>query len=348
MKFPGYFFQATMIFWAVLFLASEGSAQVRSKAEAEACKDPNVQIDVRPNAGGPPTVISVGVRLLDLTEINDVKQTLTVDLGVLLSWTDERFAQFQGCEIALDKVWSPSVVFANSGRLITSRPREVSVGPGGRVRYLQRYYGALASYHNLRDFPFDEHRLVVSLFPIDTPESEVRLVSDKGFTGRRDVLNISDWRIGPVKGVIERRKVDAFGQFHSLYNFEIMARRITSYYVWKVILPLCLIVAMSWCVFWIPSGQADAQIGLSATSMLTLIAFIFATTNMVPKLGYFTRLDVFIIGSTILVFLALLQSVMTSYLITRAREQVIFRVDRVCRVTFPLAFAALVLGVFIM
>ena len=42
----------------------------------------------------------------------------------------------------------------------------------------------------------------------------------------------------------------------------------------------------------------DAQIGLSATSMLTLIAFIFATTNMVPALSYLTRLDHFIVGST--------------------------------------------------
>ncbi len=346
MKFLGCFFQATVIFWAALLLASVTSAQVRPNADAEACENPNIRIDVRPNADGPATVISVGFRMMDLTEINDVKQTLTGDFAVLLSWTDARLSQFQGCEIALDKVWSPSVVFTNSGRLFTSRPREVSIGPGGQVRYLQRYYGALASYHNLRDFPFDEHRLVVSLFPVDAPENEVQLVDDEGFTGRRDLLNISDWRIESVKGGIGRQFVDAFGKLHSIYNFEITAHRITSYYVWKVIFPLCLIVVMSWFVFWIAPTQTDAQIGLSATAMLTMIAFIFATTNMVPKLGYFTRLDWFITGSTILVFLALLQSVTTSYLVVRKREQVSLRIDRVCRVAFPLAFAALLLGVF--
>ena len=285
--------------------------------------------------------------MIDLTEINDVKQTLTGDFAVRLSWTDARLSQFQGCEIALDKIWSPSVVFANSGRLITSRPREVSVGPGGQVRYLQRYYGTLASYHNLHDFPFDEQRIVISLFPIDSPEIEVQLVDDEGFTGRRDLLNISDWKIESVKGGIERQKVEASGKFHSRYDFEITVRRFTGYYVWKVILPLCLIVVMSWCVFWIAPTQSDTQIGLSATSMLTLIAFIFATTNMVPELGYFTRLDRFIIGSTILVFLALIQSVTTSYLVARKGEQVSLRIDLVCRIAFPLAFAALVLGVFI-
>ncbi len=276
--------------------------------------------------------------MIDLTEINNVNQTLTGDFAVLLTWTDERLAQSQGCEISLDKVWSPSLVLSNSGRMHMSRPREVSIGPGGQVKYLQRYYGALASYHNLRDFPFDEHRLVVSLFPIDSSENEVRLVVNETFTGRRDILNISDWEIQAVKGVIGRKKLHAFDDFHSFYDFEITVRRITNYYVWKVIFPLCLIVAMSWCVFWIPPAQSDAQIGLSATSMLTLIAFIFATTNMVPELGYSTRLDRFIIGSTVLVFLALVQSVFTSYVVASDRKGVSFRLDRVCRFAFPLAF----------
>jgi len=347
MKLPGCFFQVTVIFWAALLLASVASAQVRPNAQAQACQIPNVRIDVRPNADGPPTVISVGLRMVDLTEINDVKQTLTGDFAIRQSWTDTRFSQFAGCEIALDKVWSPSLVFLNSGRLFTSRPREVSVGPGGKMRYLQRYYGSLASYHSLHEFPFDEQRLVVSLFPVDSLESEVQLVVDKAFTGRRDTLNISDWKIESIKGEVVRHKVDVYDEFISRYNFEITAHRITSFYVWKVILPLCLIVVMSWCVFWISPTESGTQIGLSATSVLTLVAFIFATTNMLPALGYFTRLDQFIMGSTVLVFLALIQSVTTSYLVATERRQASFRMDLVCRVAFPAAFAALIFAVFI-
>ena len=346
MKFHSYFVHAAFVSWAAVLLASVASAQVQPKDEAEVCQDPNVQIDVRPNSAEQPTVVSVGLRMIDLTEIDDVNQTLTGDFVVLLTWTDARLSQSQGCEIALDKVWSPSLVFLNSGRMRTSLPREVSIGPGGQVRYLQRYHGALASNHNLRDFPFDEHRLVISLFPIGSSENEVRLVVNETFTGRRSLLNISGWNIQAVKGGIKRQKAHAFGKFHSLYDFEITVRRIRVYYVWKVILPICLIVAMSWCVFWISANQTDAQITLSATSMLTLVAFIFAATNMVPKLGYFTRLDLFIGGSTILVFLALLQSVFTSYLVARDRKTLIVLLDGVCRFTFPLGFAIFMVVVF--
>jgi hypothetical protein len=137
--------------------------------------------------------------------------------------------------------------------------------------------------------------------------------------------------------------METFDRYHSRFTFEIHANRITAYYVWKVLLPLCLIVAMSWAVFWIDPAQFGTQIGLSATATLTLIAFIFATTNMLPALGYFTRLDLFIGGATILVFLALLQSLTTSFLVTNDKAELALNLDRVSRVLFPLVFVLFVI-----
>ena len=71
---------------------------------------------MRPNEDGPPTEVSVGVRMIDLLDIDDVSQTLTVDLGILRTWTDPRLAHLEGCEISLDKVWYPELVALNSGR----------------------------------------------------------------------------------------------------------------------------------------------------------------------------------------------------------------------------------------
>ena len=326
------------------FWPSVTYGQTEASPKVDPCKDPNVRTDVRPNAEGPPTEVSVGLRMVDLTEINDVMQTLTGDFVVILAWEDARLSHLEGCEISLDDIWSPGVVFLNSGRLFTGRPREVGIGPGGQVKYLQRYYGTLASYHNLQDFPFDKQNIVISLLPIEWSEKDVKLILDEKVTGRRDRLNISDWTIVDVAGVIERQYSDVYDSFLPRYDFHIIAHRITIYYIWKVILPLCLIVAMSWAVFWINPAQFGPQIGLSATSMLTLIAFIFATTNMVPKLGYFTTLDLFIIGSTILVFLALLQSLTTSYLVSMGHVKLATGGDRICRFAFPLVFAAFVVG----
>ena len=75
------------------------------------CAAPNVRTDVRPNAEGPPTEVSVGIHMADLTEINDVVQTLTGDFVVVLSWMDARLSHLDGCEISLDDIWSPGLVF---------------------------------------------------------------------------------------------------------------------------------------------------------------------------------------------------------------------------------------------
>jgi hypothetical protein len=140
--------------------------------------------------------------------------------------------------------------------------------------------------------------------------------------------------------------LETFDRNHSRFTFEIHANRITAYYVWKVLLPLCLIVAMSWFVFWIDPAQFGTQIGLSATAMLTLIAFIFATTNMLPALGYFTILDLLIGGATVLVFLAMLQSLTTSFLVSNDKAELALHLDRVSRVLFPVVFVVFVILVF--
>lgn len=337
---------ATTVFCVAVLIASMASAQSDTRSKGDPCEAPNVRTDVRPDAGGPPTEVSVGIRMIDLTEINDVSQTLTGDFAIRITWKDPRLAHLEGCEISLDDIWDPGLAFINSGRMFPSLPRKAGIGPGGSVTYVQRYYGTLATYHNLHDFPFDKQRFRISLRPLEWGEKEVQLIVDEKVTGRREPLNISDWTIKGVKGVIARDYADTYDRFHSRYDFEITANRIRSFYVWKVILPLCLIVAMSWTVFWISPARFGPQIGLSATSMLTLVAFIFATTNMVPKLGYFTILDEFIAISIVLVFLALVQSLTTTYLFSEGKEKIALHIDHVCRWAFPLAFAALVVVVF--
>ena len=67
---------------------------------------------------------------------------------------------------------------------------------------------------------------------------------------------------------------------------------------------------------------------------------------MVPKLGYLTLLDRFIVGSTILVFLALVESLTTIYLVSQEKKEIAMRIDRVSRLLFPIAFGTISFMVF--
>ena len=93
-----------------------------------------MKIDERPDLEGPPTVVSVGLRLIDITEISDVHQSLTADLVVVRKWKDRRLNGLQGCEFGVDQVWRPGMVFINSGRVFPGLPEVVTVGPDGAVK----------------------------------------------------------------------------------------------------------------------------------------------------------------------------------------------------------------------
>lgn len=338
-------FPVVVLFLAVMF-ASTVHADNSLAAEDRLCPPPNVRTNIRPHENGPPIKIEVGVNMIDLMEIDDISQTMTADFAVSQRWVDPRLAHLEGCEIPLTDIWTPDLTIINSGRKFRNRPKKAVIGPGGQVSYLQRYSGTFATYHKLNHFPFDDQVFRVSLFSPEWSEKDVQLIADSKETGMEDRLNISDWTINSVEGVIDRQQFKSSGTSHSLFDFIISAHRIRGYYIWKVILPLCLIVAMSWCVFWINPAQYGPQIGLSATSMLTLIAFIFATTNMVPRLGYLTLLDRFIVGSTILVFLALVESLAAVYLVSRDKERLAMRIDVVSRWVFPIVFVVFFFVVF--
>ena len=67
---------------ACVFGVSAGSVQSATTAADEPCPTPKLRTNVRPNADGPPTEVSVGVRMIDLLDIDDVNQTITVDLAI--------------------------------------------------------------------------------------------------------------------------------------------------------------------------------------------------------------------------------------------------------------------------
>lgn len=302
----------------------------------------------RPGAGGSATSVAVGIYLVDFTEIDDIKQQFTADFLVFASWKDPRLQELDGCHFDLKQVWSPGLDFVNSGRVFPGFPDRVAIGPDGAAQYVQRYRGSLSFPHRLDEFPFDKHTVGISMVPVGHPVGEVELTVDGKKNTRQKELTIPDWTLGVPAGRIGTLTNPQIGVKLAQFYFEIPARRRPEYYLWKVLAPLILIVAMSWSVFWINPAQFGPQIGMSATSMLTLIAFQFAMASILPRLSYFTELDAFIAASTVLVFLALVQALTTSYLVSVERKELALRLDRICRWAFPLAFAGLVILIFIL
>lgn len=293
------------------------------------------------------TKVNFFVFVLDIDKIDGADQSFTVNVFVSLSWKDKRLAHEGGIHVMpLEETWNPRVFIANQGGIVLkSLPEVVEVEPDGTVRYIQRYTGPLSQPLKLSEFPFDQHRFTIQFVaPGFSPEelqfipgrarSDERIIGGSIYEGQ---LSVPDWKITEYKA--ETRSYNPTQEIEVAgFVFEFTAKRYGLYYVWQVIIPLVLIVMMSWGAFWIDPTNAGAQIGVATSSMLTLIAYRFMLGNLIPRLPYMTRLDHFTLGSTILVFLTLLEVVVTTNFALREREKVARRIDNWCRLAFPLAF----------
>lgn len=305
------------------------------------CEIPTMRIDQRPGHNGPPTEVSIGILVADIVDIDDVAQTITGDFIIVQNWIDERLAGLAGCRAQVSKVWNPRVESLNSTVAQAKRRfarDQVEIEAGGRVRYYQRWFGSIATYHHLAKFPFDPQNFKLRFTSIDYDVNHVVFKADKQFSRVADLINIPDWTIGKASSSVKTIDMVELGSPRSILFLEIPAVRNTNFYIWKVLAPLALIVMMSWGVFWINPIQFGPQIGLPATSMLTLIAFQFALTGVLPKLSYFTTMDKLIFGSTVLVFMSLIEAVVTISLVSRGKEKQAVQLDAICRWFFPLLF----------
>ena len=95
---------------------------------------------------------------------------------------------------------------------------------------------------------------------------------------------------------------------------------------------------LSWAVFWIQPHDVSTQVTVSLTAMLTLIAYHFVIDSDVPELPYLTRLDASILMAASLVFLSLVEGMVSTKFAHHDRTELACRIDRCCQWAFPLTF----------
>jgi len=74
-------------------------------------------------------------------------------------------------------------------------------------------------------------------------------------------------------------------------------KRNSTHYLYKIIVPVFLILCVAWSVLWIPTHKLDARLTTSIVALLALIAYNFVFENDIPKLEYLTDLDKYVLLS---------------------------------------------------
>ena len=303
----------------------------------------------RPNVLTGPTTVHFMVFVLNISKIDDAGQSFTANVFLRLRWKDPRLAKAAGAvrQLPLEAVWNPRILLANQqGRLAKALPEIVQVQPDGTVLYFQRYTGKFSQRLNLTHFPTDTHTFIVQFVATGYPADQLTFKPDlvRNILGGSMAKEVSlpDWKILEYE-----TRTDPYSPIKEInaaaFEFEFVAQRYLAYYLWQVMLPLVVVVIMSWTAFWIGREHINVRIAVATSSILTLVAQRFVLATLLPKLPYMTRLDYFTVGSTLLVLLALILVIVTGFLVVHRQEPQARRIDHGARGIFPAVFLLLII-----
>lgn len=300
----------------------------------------------RPNTTNSPTEVWLSIYIVDLDNVSSVDQNFTANVYIKAVWKDPRLKHSGDQPISkkLDDVWNPRLQFINQQRLWATFSKNVTIDPDGTVTFRQRVWGDFSQPLKLKNFPFDKQKFNIQVVPLGFSQNEVKLVQNpKTKSGMADEFSVADWEmLGFEAKPFEYHPFDD-GDFMQGFQFSILAKRKENYYVTTIIIPLILIVIMSWAVFWIDPKQSGTQMSVGMTTMLTLIAFRFAVVSSLPNISYLTKMDILILGSTILVFASLVEVVATSVLALTGKLELARWIDKkISRWLFPFLFLIMI------
>jgi len=311
---------------------------------------PGSSVAEPPNADGP-TVVGVGFFVNDIRGIDPVRDQFQFRGQVRTIWCDprlsfdpailgrdERILTGEQVEKEIHRMWFASGYPVNQTGNLDVSERVLRIRSDGTVEQTINASLPLATHYDLHRFPFDRQTLVLQVESYLWNRDQLQLVPDETISGFSDGIAIPEWEIRAVRGHVSEVSVIRSNIPFSRYTLEIEVHRQPGFYLWKVFLPLIVIVSLSWSVFWMTDERFPGRSRVSATGVLTIVAYQFVFAENLPRVGYLTLLDMVMIGS----FGLLAVTVVESLLVDRANQHDPARalqIDRTSRWLFPTAYA---------
>jgi hypothetical protein len=309
-----------------------------------------------PNPSGP-TIVGVGFFVNDIRGIDPVRDEFQFRGYVRVLWCDPRHAfdpeaagqeeiVFTGdrVENELKRIWFPSGYPVNKVGEISFSERVMRIRHDGTIEQSINVSVPLATHYDLRRFPLDRQTLELQVESYLWNRDRLQFVHDETISGFSNGISIPEWNIEAINGRVREIAVMRSDAPFSRYTLEIEIARKPGFYIWKVFLPLVVIVALSWSVFWMTDERFSARSRISATGVLTVVAYQFVFAENLPRVGYLTLLDQIMIGS----FGLLAVTVLESLLVDRANREdpaKAIRIDRTSRWLFPAVYAAMLAAI---
>lgn len=170
-----------------------------------------------------------------------------------------------------------------------------------QITYESKGVYEISNPYNLKKFPFDKQTLEIFLYNKRFPVSQYRFnISNFSFEkifAFKDENKIQGWNIKNVDLQYKLYKDPIESRFNDGILLVINIERKYWYYIFKIILPIILILTICWSSIWVDPKEIESRLTITIVCLLSLIAYNFVIDEEMPKLDYLTSLDLIILLS---------------------------------------------------
>lgn len=152
---------------------------------------------------------------------------------------------------------------------------------------------------NLTSFPFDKQKIVISMVDGDDFDKVFLAALNTNYRmveHNKKNLKIPGWNVIDVKFNVSNN-FDFEGIVFNQASIILDIERQSFYYIFKIILPIILILLICWSSVWLNPKEVESKLTITIVCLLSLIAYNFVIDNELPKLEYLTIMDWIILAS---------------------------------------------------
>lgn len=308
-----------------------------------------------------PVVVSARFELRDINEINDEAETFEFTSVLTLSWQDSRQAFNPANEGVTEKIytgayqfneiapgWYPQVVLVNEAGALEKNGVVLRVQPDGTSILIETMNAVAEAEFNMTRYPFDQQRLEAIFEVLGFKEHDVQLkIESDSVSTTYGAVKIPQWHVIDAAASV-RETIDPNGDngmTKSTLVVSIDLQRKPFFILRLVVLPLTVIVLLSFSVFWMERSSLGDRIGVSFIGILTAVSYQIVMGDSMPRIAYFTLIHSFMYFS----FLTMCATVVINLVVGSLdkKKQFLFGdlIDRRCRWIFPLAYFSVLLAI---
>jgi len=286
-------------------------------------------------------VVKIGFYPVSVHQLNIADNTYYIDTYVWLRWKGAidptKTIEF----VNMVEDWNRQQAF------LFAKPKTEA---DGSTYQIMRVEGLFVQPFSLADYPLDRQRLSIKVEDQTYGIDQLAYVIDTVESGVGDLVRIPGWNLDGWKAETFAHDYQTdFGdndtpQTYSMAQFSIEISRPSNFFLWKLLLPLVMVIVAAVAALLIRPQLLDARAALPAAALLSAIFLQKSYSDSLPDLGYLVLMDQIYLIAYPVIILTLIRVIYAYLHVEDAKLARVRAVHRTDLKLFVILLAVFVLG----